>query len=163
MSPRAAWRLESLGFTHVFDYVAGEADWLANGLPTEGTETGRPRATDAVRTDVPTCRLTDATGEARKQTREANWDECLVVNDERIVLGRLRGSALDVDSDTLAEQVMEPGPATIRPDTALEDIAERMQTQNVGSIVVTTSDGRLVGVLDRQRAEDRLDPGRSAS
>ncbi len=32
MSPRAAWRLESLGF----DYVAGKADWMASGLPVEG-------------------------------------------------------------------------------------------------------------------------------
>ncbi len=36
MSPRAAWRLESLGFTKVFDYVAGKADWSASGLPMEG-------------------------------------------------------------------------------------------------------------------------------
>ena len=32
MSPRAAWRLESLGFSHVYDYVAGKIDWLAAGL-----------------------------------------------------------------------------------------------------------------------------------
>ena len=35
MSPRAAWRLESLGFARVYDYVAGKADWMAAGLPTE--------------------------------------------------------------------------------------------------------------------------------
>jgi hypothetical protein len=29
MSPRAASRLESLGFTQVNDYVAGKADWVA--------------------------------------------------------------------------------------------------------------------------------------
>src|SRR5919198_1059300 len=27
MSPRAASRLEGLGFPHVYDYVAGKADW----------------------------------------------------------------------------------------------------------------------------------------
>ena len=36
MSPRAAARLESLGFRQVYDYVAGEADWFASGLPMEG-------------------------------------------------------------------------------------------------------------------------------
>jgi rhodanese-related sulfurtransferase len=36
LSPRAAWRLESLGFANVCDYVAGKEDWLAYGLPIEG-------------------------------------------------------------------------------------------------------------------------------
>ncbi len=36
MSPRAAWRLESLGFTRVYDYVAGKVDWFAAGFPREG-------------------------------------------------------------------------------------------------------------------------------
>jgi hypothetical protein len=33
MSPRAAWRLESIGFQHVYDYVAGKADWGGAGRP----------------------------------------------------------------------------------------------------------------------------------
>ncbi len=36
MSPRAAWRFESLGGTRVYDYVAGKVDWFAAGLPREG-------------------------------------------------------------------------------------------------------------------------------
>jgi hypothetical protein len=36
MSPRAACRLETLGFPEVYDYVAGKADWLAHGLDVEG-------------------------------------------------------------------------------------------------------------------------------
>ena len=38
MSPRAAWRLEGLGFERVYDYVPGKADWSASGLSTEGTQ-----------------------------------------------------------------------------------------------------------------------------
>jgi len=159
MSPRAAWRLESLGFAEIYDYVAGEADWLASGLATEGTETRPPRAKDALRNDVPTCHLTDPVSEVRKRIQEANGDECLVVNDERILLGRLRAAALDVGPDTPAEQVMESGPTTIRPDTPLADIAERMRARSVGRVVVTASDGRLMGVLDRQGAETRLAAG----
>jgi rhodanese-related sulfurtransferase len=34
LSPRAAWRLESLGFKEVYDYAGGKADWLANGFAT---------------------------------------------------------------------------------------------------------------------------------
>jgi 3-mercaptopyruvate sulfurtransferase SseA len=37
MSPRAAWRLEGLGFERVFDFVGGKAQWRERGLPTEGT------------------------------------------------------------------------------------------------------------------------------
>jgi rhodanese-related sulfurtransferase len=51
MSPRAACRLELLGFTQVYDYVAGKADWLAHGLPTEGEQARSlaPRTSCAVR------------------------------------------------------------------------------------------------------------------
>ena len=40
MSPRAACRLEALGFTELYDYVAGKADFVVSGgfddLSTEG-------------------------------------------------------------------------------------------------------------------------------
>ena len=35
MAPRAAARLESLGFEKVFEYRAGKLDWLAAGNPME--------------------------------------------------------------------------------------------------------------------------------
>jgi CBS domain-containing protein len=83
-------------------------------------------------------------------------DTCVVVNDERIVLGRLRGRALDGAADTPVEDVMEPGPATVRPDEALKDIANRLRDRHVDGILVTTPDGRLVGFLTRSDAEDTL-------
>ena len=49
MSPRAAWRLESLGFGEVYDYVDGKVDWMAAGLATEGTASRHPRAGDLAR------------------------------------------------------------------------------------------------------------------
>lgn len=39
MSPRAAARLEALGFAAVYDYAGGKNDWLAAGLPREGAST----------------------------------------------------------------------------------------------------------------------------
>jgi hypothetical protein len=94
MSPRAAWRLARLGFGQVYDYVAGKASWLAFGLPSEGTEAPIPRAADAARRDVPTFRPDDRTGDVRARLTGTGWDECLVVNEERVVLGRLRAKAL---------------------------------------------------------------------
>ncbi len=156
MSPRAAWRLESLGFTQVFDYVAGKADWLASGLPVEGKFADYPRAGDVARRDVPTCRLTDRLGDVRDKTLDADQNVCVVVNDDRIVLGRLRGDALGGDPGATVESVMESGPTTTRPDDPLEAITERLQSARVASILVTTSDGRLVGTLYRRDAEQRL-------
>ncbi len=153
MSPRAAWRLESLGFTQVFDYVAGKADWLASGLPVEGKFADYLRAGNIARTDVPTCRLTDRLGDVRDRTLDADQNVCVVVNDDRVVLGRLRGDALRGDPGATVESVMESGPTTTRPDDPLEAITERLKDARVGSILVTTSDGRLLGILYRNDAE----------
>ena len=68
MSPRAAWRLESLGFTRVCDYVPGKADWFAAGLAREGTRASIPRAGDVARGDDVTCRLGDRVGDGAKRS-----------------------------------------------------------------------------------------------
>ena len=156
MSPRAACRLESLGFTQVYDYVTGMADWTANGLPTEGEIAGVLRAGDAVRRDVPTCRLTERLGDVAERVKAAGQNVCIVTSEDGVVLGRLRGDALNADHDASVESVMEAGPTTIRPDVALEEFTEHMRARNVGSIVVTTSTGRLLGILYRKDTEAKL-------
>ncbi len=156
MSARAAWRLESLGFTRVFRYTPGKSDWLAAGLPTEGRLAGQLRAAHVARRHVPTCRLTDRVGEVRERVRAAEEQVCIVVNEAGVVLGRLRGQALEADAQATVESVMEEGPTTIRPNTPLESISRRMHERRVGSIVVTDSDGRLIGILYRSDADRRL-------
>ena len=44
MSPRAACRLETLGFSDVYDYGGGKAEWLGYGLPREGENASVPYA-----------------------------------------------------------------------------------------------------------------------
>lgn len=153
MSPRAAWRLESLGFTDVYHYVAGKLDWLAAGLPTEGTNTGRPRAVDVARRDVPTCHLDERLGEVRDRVKAAAWDTCVVVNAERVVLGLLRARELDRDPALRIEQAMRPGPSTFRPYVAIEKLVKVMTDHGRENLPITTSDGRLVGVVKRADAE----------
>src|SRR5688500_702109 len=94
MSPQAAWRLDSLGITKVYDYTDGKLDWMAAGLPTEGTNSKRPRAGDVARRDVPTCSVDERIADVRKRVSAAGWDACVVVNDERVVLGLLRANEL---------------------------------------------------------------------
>ena len=60
----------------------------------------------------------------------------------------------------LAEDVMESGPTTTRADTTLESILERLSARNVDSILVATSDGRLVGTLYRSDVESSLNEGK---
>ena len=152
MSPRAAWRLESLGFAEVYDYVAGKLDWMAAGLPTEGTNAQRPRAGEVARTDVPTCGLGESLGAVRDRVRGQGWDAVMVVNDERVVLGLLRSEELDKDPGLTIEQAMRPGPSTFRPFVAIAEMARFMTEHDLESSPITTSDGRLVGLLLRPDA-----------
>lgn len=152
MSPRAAWRLESLGFGEVYDYVAGKVDWMAAGLPTEGTNAAHPRAGDVARKDVPTAGLKERLGDVRDRIRAMGWDAVVVVNEERVVLGLLRSKELGANPDLHIEQAMRPGPSTFRPYVSIKEMATFMVEHKVESSPVTTSDGRLLGLLLQQDA-----------
>jgi len=132
--------------------MVGKLDWLAAGLPTEGTDAARPRAGSMARADVPTCRLDEPLAEVRDRVRTAGWDACVVVNHERVVLGLLRAKELDADPGLRVEQAMRPGPSTFRPFVAIEEMASFMIDHDVANAPVTTSDGRLVGLLRREDA-----------
>jgi Mg/Co/Ni transporter MgtE len=147
MSPRAAWRLESLGFGEVYEYVAGKLDWMAAGLRTEGTNAARPRAGEVSRKDVPTAGLAERLGDVRERVRTAGWDAVVVINNQRVVLGLLRSEDLDKDPDLTMEQAMRPGPSTFRPHVAIREMAEHMTEHQLENSPITTSDGRLVGLL----------------
>ena len=164
MSPRAAWRLESLGFEEVYDYEAGKQDWMAAGLPVEGTLAPLPRAGDVARRDVPTCVLGEPLGLVRERTRAAGWDVCVIVNTGGVVLGLLRREQLETrDDDEPAEGVMRPGPSTFRPDVDIREMAHYMAEHDLPSAPVTTSNGRLVGLLLREDAEAAAHHGRGAA
>lgn len=152
MSPRAAWRLESLGFEHAYDYVTGKLDWMAAGLPTEGTNLQLPRAGDAARKDTPICALDEKVGDVSDRVKASGWDSAVVVNQQRVVFGLLRAKELAKDRDLLIEQAMRPGPSTFRPFVSLKEMAHFMTEHELENAPITTSDGRLVGLLLRQDA-----------
>lgn len=129
--------------------MAGKVEWLASGLPMEGKRAGGPRVGDRVRRDVPTCRLTDRLGDVARQIRASGWDCGVVVNEEHVVLGFLRNEVLDGASEASVEEVMEPGPSTFRPDILPEELGTYMQKRNIDSALVTTADGKLVGILQQ--------------
>jgi CBS domain-containing protein len=158
LSPRAASRLESLGFKQVYEYAAGKADWGSNGLPLEGRSGSETRAAARMRTDVPTCRLDDRLQDVCERLEESNWDTCFVVDGRGVVLGRLGRRAIRERANLAAEEVMTPGPSTVRPSARLQAMVERMQRQKLTNLPVTTSDGRLVGLLTLRDAGRRSSP-----
>jgi CBS domain-containing protein len=137
----------------VYDYVEGKLDWLAVGLPTEGTNAELPPAGDVARRDVPTCRLDDRLGQVRDRVVSAGWDACVVVNEQSVVLGMLRSKELERAADQLIDQAMRPGPSTFRPHVPIEEMAAFMTEHDLTNAPITTSDGRLVGLLLREDAQ----------
>src|ERR671936_1731977 len=156
MSPRAASRLEALGFAQVYDYVAGIADWASFGLPIEGEHHSGTRVGAHARTDVPACPPHDRMDEVRERVRAAGWDTCFVIDERGVVLGRLGRAALAADDDVSVEEAMTLGPSTVRPSLELDRAVERMRSQNLSTLPVTTSEGRLLGLLERDAAEQAL-------
>lgn len=144
MSPRAAWRLERLGFDAVYDYVGGKVDWMAAGLPTVRADATEQRALDAVDAAPATCSPATPVAEL------PDSGSVIVVNDAGIVLGRLpAGERLE---GVTAEDVMRPGPTTVRANEPLDPLLERMAARKVDEVIVTTPEGRLLGVIRRPRA-----------
>jgi len=138
-----------MGFPEVYDYVAGKKSWGSYGLPREGTKVPERTAGDVARRDVPTCMLDERLTEVRERVRAAGWDTCIVINEQRVVLGRLGRKALAADTDESVEEAMTPGPSTVRPSIGTDALLEPIRARNLTSILVTTPDGRLAGLALR--------------
>ena len=150
MSPRAACRLATLGFTQVYDYMPGKVDWLARGLPREGAKADDPRAFDFARQDVVACALDDRIADVQARVAESPYRFAFVVSADGVLLGRLRRAVLEGDGAAVAEGVMEPGSSTVRPDTPPGDLAERLAARNLRTAVLSDPEGRLLGVIRRE-------------
>jgi Mg/Co/Ni transporter MgtE len=102
---------------------------------------------------VPTARLAERLQDVRARIAAAGWDTCIVVSDEGVVLGRLGRRALRSEEDVSVEEAMTPGPSTKRPSMGASAAAELMARDDLRTLLITTPDGRLVGVLRREDAE----------
>jgi len=147
MAPRAAARLELLGFGDLREVRAGKHDWLAAGLPAEGENSAHPRAGDAARKDVPVCAPDDRLGDV-----DRTMGAVVVVNADRVVLGLLRRKELAMDPALRVEDAMLNGPSTFRPYVPVKEVAQYMTEHDLESAPITTSDGKLVGALFRDEA-----------
>jgi rhodanese-related sulfurtransferase len=140
LSPRAASQLERFGLD-VYDYAAGKADWIAAGLPTVAAESIPRRAIDVADRDPATCGP-----DTPMSDLPSDSDVVVVVDEDGIVLGRVR-FPVDRDVDATAGEVMEAGPTTVRAHEPLDDLLERMRHRRAPNVIVTTPEGRLLGVV----------------
>lgn len=125
--------------------------------PREGKASDETWLGDVADESVPTCRLDERIGQVLERVRADGRDTCVVVNEQRIVLGILRKNALAADPARCAEEVMSPGPKTFRPDVTLEELLQFMRDHDIKTnSLVSTSEGRLLGIISRADAEATL-------
>jgi hypothetical protein len=147
MSPRAAWRLERLGFADVCDYAGGKMDWLAHGRPYEGTADLVSRHL----IDPDTCGLHEKIAVVRDRLAPAPGDVLTaVVVDGGTVVGTLSIDETDdaPSDDATVESAMRFGASTVRPSEERAALEQRMREHETDRVIVTDPFGHLVGAFE---------------
>jgi CBS domain-containing protein len=145
MSPRAAWRLEAAGFGPVHDYAAGKADWLAADLPFEGTA---QLAGMFIRRSVATVEERTTAAEALRLLEAQGFGPVVVINRAGVVMGAAyRDQLAGATGEAAVGTVMRFGVSTVRPSEDALALADRMGHRGVTRLVVTRSEGTLVGLF----------------
>jgi CBS domain-containing protein len=106
---------------------------------------------------VPTVRPDATLADARDVIGDEPF--VLVVNDRGIVLGKVLARSLqppDVGEQPV-DSVMVEGPTTVRPNSSLPDLLGRMEAANTSSVIVSSNQGQLIGVLFTEAARATLD------
>jgi CBS domain-containing protein len=122
---------------------------MASDLPVEGEHRPETRAGAVADRAVATCGLgelmADVTG------RLAGATLCVVVEDG-LVMGLLEDDALadaGADGTKTAAEAMRSGPSTFRPSVPRQELAAYLDDHDLGRAILSTLDGRLVGVVSR--------------
>ena len=124
-------------------------DWLVHQRPIEGERAAEPTVGQCARADVVTCTLMDQVGRIRELVETSPYPFALVKSAEGVLLGRLRASMLECDPKLRAEDVMEPGPSTVRPHKTAAGVARDLAEKDLRFAIVTTPLGELIGVATR--------------
>lgn len=134
----------------MYDYVPGKVDWLAHDLPVEGERATPPTAGRVMREDAVRARPEDRVGDVLERIEASPYDFALVTGQTGILLGRIRQSAVDGAPDRRVGEVMELDPSTVRPHRAAARVAESLARKDLPWAIVTTPEGRLLGVAGRE-------------
>ena len=134
----------------MYDYVPGKVDWLARGLPTEGERADETRVGDLARDDVIKAGLADSAADLARRIDDSPYGFALVVADDGTLLGRLRRSAIEDGTAATAEELMTPGPSTVRPDTDPAELRKKLDAKDLKTAIVSTPEGHVIGVVLRR-------------
>ena len=155
MSARAAARLAAMGFNRVYDYVGGKKNWLAAGLPVEGERAGEHRSGDLTRRSPPTCRPGETIASIDGAEVES-WGLCVVTDVDNVVHGLVTpGDLAGSSQGAKLEEIMQPGPTTIRPSRSVKSSRDLIEQLEVDFVLVTTELGELLGALYREDVEEQ--------
>src|SRR5690242_3079392 len=121
-------------------------------LPTEGTNSSRPRTGTVARMDAPTAPPSERWADVRERDRVAGFEATVVTDPQQVVLGLHGAKELDQDADLTVEAAMKTGRSTFRPYVPIKEVADFLVKHDLASAPITTSDGRLVGLLLRSDA-----------
>jgi CBS domain-containing protein len=137
----------------VYEYTAGKVDWLAHNLEVEGERANAPTVGRIMRHDVVRCAPTDRVADVLESIKRSPYPFAVVTSAEGCVLGRVPASALDPSSEEPVWDVAEPGPKTFRPHHSVETVTGHLTEKNLRWAIVTTPEGRLLGVASREDLE----------
>lgn len=101
-----------------------------------------------------TCGLGDRVEDLRARIEASPYGFALVAAADGTILGRLRGSKIGDGVTGSAEELMDPGPSTVRPDLALDELAKRLDDKELKTAIVSTPEGRLIGIVRRSELPD---------
>ncbi|MBW3590061.1 MAG: hypothetical protein KY429_11655 [Actinobacteria bacterium] len=76
------------------------------------------------------------------------------MNQAEVVLGTVGQRALESDPDKRVIDVMDEAPNTYRPDVRPESLLETMEEDDFDSALVTTLEGKLVGLFEKRSVID---------
>jgi CBS domain-containing protein len=136
-----------LGRENICVYLGGKEDWLAFDLPIDGELAHQDTAGRIAQRDVVLCAPEEKLAEVRVRVERVAQQSCVVVNKAGAVEGLLAEQLWQGDGALTVEQVMDPAPLTVRPHTLAKAAAERMRKQQRDAALVTTPDGKLVGIF----------------
>lgn len=119
-------------------------------MPTEGLLANKT-IQDRVRKDVPTCGLNQKLAEVRTAMPH-DWDICVVIDPNRIVLGLLDRTGIK-DAEGTVDEFMKPAPVTLRPGGLIEEVAMFLDQSKQRFALITKSDGQLIGIIRKTDLE----------
>lgn len=115
-----------------------------------------PRAGDIANREIPRCGLQDRASDVLHRLAGGGWQVCVVVSEKNVVLGMITAGKIRSDPQPSIEAAMDPAPRTVRPSMTLAEMADFLTKSEKQDVLVTTSDGELIGIATREAVESRV-------